>query len=128
MNQESGKQPPSRRSKTLLILTSIYGLLYLVFMASENYGSAGSEPVMVKFLFLLFLVGYAVVWLDERVGGVLFVLWWVGQWYLALFVARTDRGAGVGMGVPLFVLGIYFIVSWYRKRRAGSSRSATRRS
>ena len=119
MNRESGKQPPSRRSKALLILTSIYGLLYLVFMASGNYGSAGSEPVVVMLLFLLFLVGYAVAWLDERFGGVLFVLWWAGQWYLALFVARTDRGAGVAMGVPLVVLGILFIVAWYRKRRAG---------
>jgi len=112
MNQGSGRQPPSRRSKTLLILTSIYGLLYLVFMASGNYGSGGWEPLAVKILFLLFVVGYAVVWLDERVGGALFLLWWAGQWYLALFVAGTDRGAGVGMGVPLAVLGILFIVAW----------------
>jgi hypothetical protein len=128
MNLESGRTPRSRRSKVLLVLTSIYGLLYLVFILGEGthvrapgggYGTAGSEPVVVKLLFLLFLVGYAVVWLDERVGGAVFVLWWAGMWYLGLFVARTDRGAGVVMGVPLFVLGIIFIVSWYRRRGAG---------
>lgn len=119
MNLESGRTPRSRRSKVLLVLTSIYGLLYLVFILGGGYGTAGSEPVVVKLLFLLFLVGYAVVWLDERVGGAVFVLWWAGMWYLGLFVARTDRGAGVVMGVPLFVLGIIFIVSWYRRRGAG---------
>ncbi|MFI5179802.1 MAG: hypothetical protein ACHQPI_00215 [Thermoanaerobaculia bacterium] len=118
MNLESGRTPRSLRSKVLLVLTSIYGLLYLVFILGGGYGTAGSEPVVVKLLFLLFLVGYAVVWLDERVGGAVFVLWWAGMWYLGLFVARTDRGAGVVMGVPLFVLGIIFIVSWYRRRGA----------
>jgi len=100
------------------VLTSIYGLLYLVFIASGSYGSAGSEPFVVRLLFLLFLVGYAAVWLSERVGGVVFILWWAGMWYLALFVAREDRGAGVVMGVPLFVLGILFIVSWHRMHDA----------
>ena len=118
MSQELGGKPRRRRSTLLLILTSIYGLLYVVFLASGSYGSTGSEPVVVKLLFLLFLVGYAAVWLDERVGGVLFVLWWAGMWYLALFVAREEREAGVVMGAPLFVLAILFVISWYRRRGA----------
>lgn len=118
MSQESNGQPASRRSTTLLVLTSLYGLLYLVFMASGTYGSEGSEPIVVRTLFVLFLSGYVAVWRDERIGGVVFILWWVGQWYLALFVARTDRGAGVAMGLPLVALGILFIVSWYGRRRA----------
>jgi len=119
MIQESGRKPRNRRSKLLLVLTSIFGLLYILFIASGSYGSGGSEPIVVKLLFLLFLVGYAVVWLDERIGGVVFVLWWAGMWYLGLFVALEDRGNAVVMGVPLFVLGILFIVSWYRRRGAG---------
>jgi len=38
------------------------------------------------------------------------------MWCLALFVVETDRGAGVVMGLPLVVLGILFIISWYRKK------------
>jgi hypothetical protein len=119
MIQESGRKLRNRRSKILLVLTSIFGLLYILFIASGSYGSGGSEPIVVKLLFLLFLVGYAVVWLDERIGGAVFVLWWAGMWYLGLFVSLEDRGNAVVMGAPLFVLGILFIVSWYRKRGTG---------
>lgn len=31
------------------------------------------------------------------------------MWCLTLFVVEIDRGAGVVMGFPLFVLGIFFI-------------------
>jgi len=101
-------------------LNTIYGLLYLAFIATEDFGTNGSEPRVVMLLFFLFLIGYAVVWLNEGLGGLVFVLWWGGMWYLGLYVAQTDRGAGVVMGVPLFVLGILFIISWYRRRSAGN--------
>jgi hypothetical protein len=119
MIQESGRKSRNRRSKILLVLTSIYGLLYILFLASGSYGSGGSEPIVVNLLFLLFLAGYAAVWLDERIGGVVFVLWWAGMWYLGLVVSLEDGGNAVVMGAPLFVLGISFIVSWYRRREAG---------
>jgi len=120
MSQNSDNQPRRGRSTVLLILTSIYGLLYLLLMATESYGTAGSEPTVVKLLFLLFLVGYAAVWWNEHLGGIVFALWWAGMWYLALFVVQTDRGAGVVMGVPLFILAILFILSWYRRRGQAS--------
>jgi len=37
------------------------------------------------------------------------------MWYLGLFVAVRDKGAGVVMGVPMFIIGILFIVFWYRR-------------
>ena len=104
-------------SRVLLILTSLYGILYLAFILSGSYGASGSEPIVVRLLFVLFLVGYLVTWKNEGLGGLIFVLWWVGMWYLGLFIVEHDRGAGVVMGLPLFILGILFIVSWYRKSR-----------
>jgi hypothetical protein len=117
---------PRQRShpRVLLILTSLYGLLYLIFIASGSYGTSGSEPIVVKLLFVLFLVGYGITWKNEGLGGLIFVLWWIGMWYLGLFVAEQDRGAGVGMGFPLFVLALLFIISWYRKRAAHSTASS----
>ncbi len=119
MLHEPLRKSRNRRSNKLLVMTSIYGLLYVLFLVSGSYGSGHSEPIVVKLLFLLFLIGYATVWLDERIGGVIFVLWWAGMWYLSLFVSLEDTGNAVVMGVPLFVLGILFIVSWYRRRGAG---------
>ncbi len=118
MSQEPGSTPQSRRSTLLLVLTSIYGVLYLALVVSGQYGTTGSEPAVVKALALVFLVGYVVVWLDERAGGVVFVLWYAGMCYLALFVVRQDRGVGVVLGAPLLALGISFIVSWTRRRDA----------
>ncbi|MCU0236973.1 MAG: hypothetical protein MUC72_07805 [Acidobacteria bacterium] len=106
MAEPSRSLPRGKRSRVLLVLTSLYGLLYVIFIASGNYGASGSEPLVVKLLFVLFIAGYVVAWKNERLGGALFLLWWIGMWYLGLFVARHDRGAGVVMGIPLVILAI----------------------
>lgn len=109
-------QPGGRRSRVLLALTTAYGILYVLFMMTNQYGSAGAEPTVVKLLFGIFLIGYVLVWVHEALGGAIFALWWLGMWYLGLFVARQDPLNGIVMGVPLVVLGILFIVRWYKRR------------
>jgi hypothetical protein len=39
------------------------------------------------------------------------------MWYLGLFIAEHDKGAGVAMGIPLFIIAILFIVFWYRNAK-----------
>jgi hypothetical protein len=120
MVSESASSQPSRHSRTLLILTSVYALLYVAFMISGSYGTGGSEPTVVRVLFVLFLVGYAVTWKNEGLGGAIFVAWWAGMWYLGLAVAQEDRGAAVVMGLPLFVVALLLIRAWYRRRRGAN--------
>ncbi|HMU44076.1 MAG TPA: hypothetical protein PKA80_12310 [Ignavibacteriaceae bacterium] len=138
MKKDSNNQPQRRRSRILLILTSLYGLLYLIFIiisfipSSEGSPVSGTVPfdpfdfeqIVVKLFFVLFLVGYFILWKNEGLAGLIFVIWWIGMWYLGFFVAQHDRGASVIMGFPLFVLAILLIISWYRKRAAGSSPSS----
>jgi hypothetical protein len=38
------------------------------------------------------------------------------MWILGLFIAEQDRGVGVVIGIPIFILGVLFIVKWFRKR------------
>jgi len=117
--------PEAKKRKfptTLQILTSIYALLYLVFiidnfLPAKDFNPYDLENIIVKLLFVLFLVGYYLSWNNEGGAGLIFIFWWIGMLCLALFVAEIDRGAGVVMGLPLFILGISFIVSWYRKSR-----------
>lgn len=116
MKGNTRMQVQRQHSRTLLILTSLYGVLYVLFMVAEAYGTSGSEPTFIRLFFGLFLVGYLVVWINEGLGGLVFVLWWIGMWYLGLFVAQHDRGASVVMGFPLFVLAILFLISWYRRK------------
>lgn len=116
MNIHDENQPDGRRSRVLLALTTVYGVLYVLFMVTGQYGTEGAEPTVVKLLFGIFLVGYVLLWVHEALGGAIFVLWWLGMWYLGLFVARQDPLNGIVMGVPLVVLGILFIVRSYKRR------------
>jgi hypothetical protein len=113
----------------LHLLTFIYGLLYLIFfvgsfLPSEINGFIDEpfnlEGILVKLLFVVFLIGFFISWKREGLAGLIFIFWWVGMWCLALFVAKTDRGAGVVMGIPLFIFGIGFLISWYNKRKRSS--------
>ena len=105
-------------SKILKVLISIYALLYVLFMVSEQYGDAEYEPLVVKILFAIFLMGYLITWKSEIYGGLIFVLWWIGMWYLGIFIVEQDKGAGVAMGTPLFILAILLIVSGYKSRKS----------
>lgn len=116
MEDDIQRRAKKGRSRILLVLTSVYALFYAVFIATGNYGAAGSEPTVVKILFGLFMVGYVVVWTNEGIGGSIFLVWWIGMWYLGLFVAQSDRGAAVVMGFPLFVIAILFIIGAFKTR------------
>lgn len=116
--------PPGKKRRfptTLHMITSIFGVLYLVFIIdnfipADNFNPYDLENAVVKLAFVIFLLGYYISWKHEGVAGIVFIFWWAVMWYLGLFIAEHDRGAGVAMGLPLFILGILFIVSWYRKR------------
>ncbi|MBU0508655.1 hypothetical protein KKH27_07460 [bacterium] len=118
----------------LHVLLTIYGILYLVFVIigfipnqegsrvsdSVPYHPFGLEGSLVKVLFVFFLVGFFTAWKNRLAAGVLFVLWWAGMWGLDTLMVATKGGSGgeaIGMGLPLFVLGVLFFISGYRRRR-----------
>jgi len=110
----------------LLIITSVYGLLYLIFIIdnfipTENFNPYNLENVIVKLAFLVFLMGYYLAWKNEMIAGIVFIFWWGIMWYIGLFIVEHDRGAGVAMGLPVFIFGILFIILWYRKRKRSST-------
>lgn len=109
------------RFSALKIILTIYGLLYSLLMISsffaiEDYDFFNLELIVANLSFVLFLVGYYIVWRNEKVAGIIFLFHWVIMWVITLFLAKTDRGMSVVLGFPLFILGILFIISWYRKK------------
>jgi len=118
-SQSSGKK---KHPKVLLTITTIYGIIYVTLILSfllfenPNYNNITLEGVIVSLAFIVFLIGYYFSWKNEMIAGLIFLFWWGMMWYLGLFVAERDRGAGVVMGVPMFIIGILFIVYWYRRR------------
>ena len=105
------------RSKELLIALTIYGALYLIIFGPDLAYSGLSIPSL---LFLLFLVGYLIVWKNEGIGGAVFILWYVAWWVLRpLLLASEHKDSfylSIMLGFPLLVLGILFVVRWYKGR------------
>ncbi len=118
------------RSTGLLTVLSAYGLLYLWFIitsfipAPEGNWISSTVPfepswdrhfIAIRLMFVLFLPGYFVAWKNEGVAGVIFILWWVVMWGMDLLVMAPSGpegggGMAIAMGLPVFVLGILFLV------------------
>jgi hypothetical protein len=100
------------------VATTIYGVLYLIIFGPDIV--VPEDPLPFKLLLLLFLVGYLIVWMNEWIGGVIFILWYVAMWgFNLLIITPKYPGFYMGrvLGFPLFVIGILFVVRWYRGRR-----------
>ena len=108
-------------SKTLKVLTSIYGFLYVALIVSalfdEGFRKQGAGTLAVFIPLAIFLAGYVVIWKNEVYGGLIFILWYIGMWYVGYVLSETDRGVAPVMGFPLFVLAVLHIISGYRNRR-----------
>ena len=102
----------SRLSKVLFIITTIYGILYLILLVTSFFEEDfNTELIIVYSAFIVFLIGYYFTFKNEMTAGIIFLFWWGIMWYLGLFVAETDKGAGVVMGIPLFIIAIFYIIS-----------------
>jgi hypothetical protein len=87
-------------------------------LVSESNNPYDLENLIIKLLFVVFLVGYFISWKREGVAGLIFVLWWVTMWCYGKFICDPPETEGIEMGFPLLILAILFIVSWYNKKRA----------
>jgi hypothetical protein len=134
--------PTAKKRRSLSALqacTTIYGLLYLYFFIwsfiptsgtwnpisdNPNFDPWDLEMIFVKLLFVIFLVGYFYSWKNGGITGLIFLFWFILSVCMAVWVSTTlhrDSDMAVVMAIPLLVIGILFIVSWYKKRRATPS-------
>ncbi len=117
----------NRTSRNLLYISLIYGALYLAFIFSGDFGGAlpdlNAEGISVYTLFLLFLTGLAFIRINKMVTGILYLVWNVFMWILELFIAQGPGGFGIISGIPLLVLGTFFIMEAEaeKKKRALST-------
>ena len=119
---EKKEKSKNRGLWTLRILLSIYAVLYLMigwddFLSVNAPNSWNIEYSALKILFALFVIGYVISWKNELASGIIFILWFLGMCYENFFLCTSDCGAGIGMGIPLLILSIFFIVYGIRKKR-----------
>jgi len=93
MKMSSQKREPFRvlkggRSKGLLIALTTCGVLYLIIFGPDLAYLGLSIPGL---LFLLFLVGYLIVWKNQGIGGAVFILWYVARWRLSPLIIASEN-------------------------------------
>jgi len=104
-----------KSTKPIQYITLVYAVLYVMFILSGDFGGAypslNTEGIGVYLLFVLFVVGFSISWHNKIITGIIFLLWYIGMLILEFFIVEKDGGFGIISGIPLLVLGIFFIVS-----------------
>ena len=73
VSQSKGEK---KHSKVLLTITTIFGILYLIFII-ENFihEPYNLESIVVNLAFIIFLAGYYYSWKNEMIAGIIFIIW-----------------------------------------------------
>ena len=82
-----------------------------------SYPDLDLEAIMVYSLFILFLVGVLFSWFNKLATGIIFFVWNVGMWFLEMSLVKENGGIGVIFGVPLIILGAFFILEGIQDKR-----------
>ena len=118
MENNTDLKSRSKLSKVLFIITTIYGILYVILVITSFFEDINnSEVIIVYAAFIVFLIGYYFTFKNEMTAGIIFLFWWGIMWYLGLFIAEQDKGAGVVMGIPLFIVAVLYIISAKKNKK-----------
>jgi len=60
-------------------------------------------------LFLIFAMGYYLIWKRELIGGIVIIGWHVLQWCFILWVWE-DAELTLVFGIPIAIIGIMFVI------------------
>lgn len=118
---------------TTHVYLAIYGALYLLFVLVGFVPSQDGSPVsdlpgpyhpfglegsLVKVLFAFFLIGFFAAWRNRLAAGVFLLLWWAGMCGFSILMMAQGSGGAFAMPFPVLVIGLVFLVSGYREKRA----------
>jgi len=109
----------SSSSKTLLITTSVYTLLYLAGMLNSIFKGelSLSNQINNYFLILLiiFMVGFVLSWTNRKIAGIIFLVWNAGIWIFDFYLSRgADSGMIITLALPVLYIGSFFLLEWYK--------------
>jgi len=119
-----------RKSSSLIrnilrILGTLAAILYIIFLVFEGvpiFKSATFADITVYLLFLVFVLGYIVLWKNELISGVILIVWHIIQWILVFFV-WPDGGMTLILGLPIGILGILALIYGFRKKKTSKNTS-----
>ena len=108
-----------KSTKTLQIITGVYSALYVIAILSSFFQGELSFSDLTDniyfLLFILFLVGFALSWIREKMAGIILMVWNASVWLYALFLFRErDSGMFCIMAVPVMVIGALLLLRWHK--------------
>lgn len=107
--------------KPVQYITIAYAVVYSFLIFSSipgwDFTHITTEDTGVILLFALFIAGFIFSWFNRIVTGILFLLWNAGMWILECFIVEKAGGFGIITGVPLLILGVFYIVGEYKTRK-----------
>ena len=105
-------------NKTLQIAATIYGIFYFLGFALPvlmgEYATDEFENTSVLTMFFIFAIGLIFSWVKEKIGGFLFILWFIGIFILSNYF-WTDAGMVVLLSVPILIVGVILVRKGFKK-------------
>jgi len=104
-------------NKPFQIGSTIYGLLYFSGFALPvlmgSYTADKFENISVLTMFFLFTIGLLFSWFNEKIGGLLFQVWYLGIWVLGFFF-WPDAGMVIVLSAPILFIGIFMYQNYFK--------------
>ena len=110
--------------KILQIFATIYAYFYFSGFAlpiiKGHYTDDIFENISVLTMCLFFCCALIVSWFKVKIGGILFVLWFVGIFVLSSFF-WTDAGMVFVLSIPMLLVGIILFILGYKNKKVKNS-------
>lgn len=106
----------------LRVLGTISAILYILFLIGEGVPlnkEATFADISVYLLFLLFVLGYYLLWKNELISGLVLIAWHGVQWLLVYWV-WVDGAMTLILGIPLGVFGLIVMIYGLMKNKLSS--------
>jgi len=98
--------------KPLQIAATIYGIVYFLGFALPvlmgEYSKDEFENTSVLTMFFIFAFGLMFSWVKEKIGGFIFILWFIGIFILS-FYFWTDAGMVLVLSIPILIVGVILV-------------------
>ena len=114
-NKNSSNKVSSMILKILITVSAVFYTIIFIGEIIPPFYESVFGVAMVYVLFCFFLLGYYFLWKNEKISGIILILWYGFLLILAFFV-WTNAGMVIILGIPIPILGALLLFKVYFKK------------